>query len=203
MAINNNDNGLYTNIEAALTQAHITMSNVPSLDDNGDVTYGDVYFPLLPNFIGVTSGARVVSFDHPTKPTFQPSYGTDTDPLTDGMRKIVEVISKETLNYIVANAEVAAKARYDQLEQDYNDLFQATQTVVGLVTAAYASNTAAVQLDITGNTKPYVTYFDMLAFLTPLIGAGGPTFPNTRQTATTEELINNNELINEIPVDIK
>jgi len=202
MAINNNDNGLYKNIEAALEEAVITMYEVPYIDGDNISTRNET-FPLIPSPTNVK--AKMVSFENPKKPTFQKSYGTGTVDLTDGMRKIVEVISKEVLNYIVQNAEVAAKKRYDKLEQDYNDLYAATQEVVALVTTALAVNTAAVAADLTGTVKPYVTHVEMAAFIAPLLGAGGPivTPITTRQSETTEKLINNNELIYGIPVDIK
>ena len=202
MGIYNNDVELYNKIESALKEAIITIKAVPSISPTtGEIVYNDTTYPLLPT---INSTNAMVTFNNPTNPEFELPYGSSEAPAaSDGMRKIIEVITKETLNYIIANAQLAAKERYNLLEQDYNDLFEATKSVISAVNAAYAANTALIATDpVPGTIKPYVTYADMAGFMHLLSGHGGPT-NGTRYDLTTETLINNNEKINETPVDIK
>lgn len=84
---------------------------------------------------------------------------------TDAMRKIIEVIVKETLNYIMETGMIAAAERYDKLEEDYNK-FLATLELL-------KANTATASIG---------------SMLAPAVVAGGGA---TRALQTTNMILSN------------
>lgn len=181
--INNNDRGLYSNIESALAKAMITIPNYDIIqNDDGSVTVRDKTVPLLPDLSSIEmSAAKMVKFDGVSAPLFGSDYNSST---TDGMRKIIESISKETLSYIIQNAEVASKARYDELENDYNNLLLAIQT-------ASTGIASTPQVPVTNGT--------LGAILNAILLAGGTGLRSAKTSASKLA----NEMLNGYSIDIK
>ena len=169
MAINNNDSDLKTVIVAALKKAEFA---IPTFDKDNKAKDQDEWDKQ--SLIG--SNKNIAFGSTPTKPSFQPAYSSSDET---GLEKIAEVVAKEVLNYMVANAEVAMKDRMDTLEDNFN------VTLVGLVALA----TALKAIPITAALGT--------ALGTALDLAGGAT--RAADTATAKAL----ETVSGQPVQIK
>lgn len=193
---------LHASIVTALENAFLTVTVGQDTSD-GSPPFAKQQFPLIADISKVA--ARVAAFDGAPTPEIGVPYSLTK---TDAMRKIIEAIVKETISYIVVNAELAAKERYDKLETDYNDLLEAIRKVLALV---------AVSVTASAGIPTTVTNVTLASFLAPLVNAGGPSELDllqddgtrlTRQTVTTETLINTNEMVlksdgTKVSVDIK
>ena len=128
----------------------------------------------------------IIFFDSTTKPTYEEIYSTSNGK---GLEKIAEAISKEVLNHIVGNAEVAMETRMNQLETDYNTLLASLDTL----------NTALATAVTGGGGALPVTQLQLNTILTSLLLAGG----TGARSATTQILKDTNELIGTVYVQIK
>ena len=111
--------------------------DIPKVAPDGTVTYVPI------SLITDKKEQKVVKFDNPDKPQFDEEYITGDESCETGLEKIAEAISREVINHIVKNAEVAMKARMDQLEADFNKIISTLVTAFipavganGLVTVA-------------------------------------------------------------------
>ncbi len=214
--IYNNDSALYTSIVTALKQ--VTNADMWTVVNplNGTTTTSDLY-PFDPD--DLDTKYKAVNADHvtvkrstyargvPTDPTFEDPYVTHA---MTGQEAMMEVIAKEIMNYVVAEANVAMKARMDRLEQDFNTLSDALATAATQI-AALSTQAAGVALppaggDIHTHTGPLlgsigvVTPTDLSSIFTNLLTAtSGPE----RQTNVTTTLSATNELINGYAVQIR
>lgn len=85
--------------------------------------------PLIPN-LEENPKAAICNYTadaNPTDPTeiLERCVESYKSKQTDPMRKIIEVIVKETMDYMMKNAELTAAERYDQLETDFNKVIAA------------------------------------------------------------------------------
>ena len=183
--IYDNDFGLYEAINNALE--HVTISGGWK---DIDETYGTVISagPLFPfdaddlndkyDFPSSATGVRNSDYSGkglPSDPTFQDPY---QDTKMTGTEMTNQVFSKEILNYLVANVEVAMKARMDQMEADYNRMLLAMSEAFKLTTNTYGAVSA-------------VEYNEMITAVQNAIVSGG----TSARDATTEQLISDNEVI--------
>jgi len=169
MGIVNNSTELKSVIVEALKNAEFP---VPTIDGDGNT--GTEQIPLVTS----DDAQKNVKFVDAAKPTFEEVYTTNKET---GIEKIAEAISKEVLNYIIENAEVAMKARMDKLESDFNTLV--SKFVTSFLPAVGVTPPGAVTV---------VEYNAMIvalqAALTSIGGAG-------REATTTIPLANEHEKV--------
>ena len=127
---------------------------------------GNLTYPLLPNLDENTSAKTCKFTSSVSQPENTEPYNNDS---TDGLRKIIEIVVKETADYYIKNAEIAAKSRYDALENDYNNLVLAIQA-------------QATALTTTGATPVLGSALGALLTLIATAGGAAPVIGRTPKT---------------------